>query len=333
MAYDLDAIRRKLKQSMTGKFNDPDEFKPEKAKSSNDPLRYRFFVMPPVFVGDTTKQGEVKKGMDQFYVQHGNHWVNERPNACPRAYDNSDCPICSFGFDLLKTTKDLERRTAILRQWMPATYYMVNIYFPNIKTNPEDLRGRVMFYNAPKSCCDMWVNAILRDGSGDADDPQAHGAFFDENAGFMYELQVLKNGRQNGYKTSKFVVGDGNPVPFLKNDDGKPDKAGLLKLLEQRHDLWLKIEKPDEDKIKKIASVMIDGDDAPDDSRISTKVEEDDDLPLIVPTSKAAKPEAKSEIKVESKVQQPKKQPVIVDDDDEGSEIENLLKNLPDDDD
>jgi hypothetical protein len=209
---------------------------------------------------------------------------------------------------------------------MPATYYMVNIYFPNIKTNPEDLRGRVMFYNAPKTCCDMWVNTILRDGSGDADDPQAHGAFFDENAGFMFELQILKNGRQNGYKTSKFVVGDGNPVPFLKNEDGTPDKKGLLKLLEQRHDLWLKVEKPDQDKIKKIASVMIDGDDAPDDSRVSTKVEDDDD---DVPVSKPAKAEPKAE----SRAEQPKKQQVIAEDDDEGSEIENLLKNLPDDDD
>lgn len=326
MAYDLDAIRRKLKQSMSGKFNDPDEFKPEKAKSASEPLRYRFFIMPPVLAGEKTKQGEARKGMDQFYVQHGNHWVNERPNACPRVYNGGDCEICSFGFDLLKTTKDQERRMTILRQWMPATYYMVNIYFPNIKTNPEDLRGRVMFYNAPKTCCDMWTNTIMRDSSGDSDDPQAFGAFFDENAGFMYELQVLKNGRQNGYKTSKFVVGDGNPIPFIKNEDGTPDKKALAKLLEQRHDLWLKVEVPDAEKIKKLASVMIDGDDAPDDSKVSTKMEEDDedDAPVSKPVKAAPKAESKPEA--------PKKQ-TIVEDDDEGSEIENLLKNLPDDDD
>lgn len=321
MAYDLDAIRKKLKQSMSGKFNDPDEFKPEKAKSANEPTRYRFFVMPPVMMGEKTKQGESRRGMDQFYIQHGNHWVNERPHACPRIYNNGDCPICSFGFDLLKTTKDQERRGVILKQWMPATYYMVNIYFPDVKTNPEDLRGRVMFYNAPKTCCDLWTSTIMRDEGGDPDDPQAYGAFFDENAGFLFELQVLKNGRQNGYKTSKFIVGDGKPVPFVKLPDGSPDKKTLAKLLEQRHDLWQKVEVPDQDKIKKIASVMIDGDDAPVDSRISTKVEEDeDDAP---PVRQRAEPKAETPAH---------KKQVVAEDDDEGSEIENLLKNLPDDD-
>jgi len=82
MAYDLDAIRRKLQQSMSGKRTDPDEFKPEKAKSQNEVVRYRFFVMPPVLLGEKTKQGEAKRGMDQFYITHGNHWVNDRPHPC-----------------------------------------------------------------------------------------------------------------------------------------------------------------------------------------------------------------------------------------------------------
>lgn len=322
MAYDLDAIRRKLKQSMSGKFSDPDEFKPEKAKSSNDPIGYRFFIMPPIQAGQMTKQGEAKRDMEQYYIQHGNHWVNERPHACPRLYDGGDCAICSFGFELMKTTKDQERKLAIIRQWMPASYYMVNIYFPNIKTNPEELRGRVMFYNAPKTCCDMWTSTLLRDDSGDSDDPQAHGIFFDENAGFLYELQVLKNGRQNGYKTSKFIVGDGKPVPFLKNEDGTADKKGLAKLLDLRHDLWQKIEKPDHDKIKKMASVMIDGDDAPVENKINTRVEEADDEEDNRPVSKPVKSDPPAA-----------KKPVVADDDDEGSEIESLLKNLPDDDD
>jgi hypothetical protein len=153
MPYDVDAIRKKLKATMTGKFSDPDEFRPEKAKSNTDPIRYRFFFLPPLVEGERVKSGLITRGMDnQFFIQHANHWFNDKPTPCPRVWDGgAPCPICQFGFDLLKDEKiknDEDKRRAIIKQWMPTTQYMTNIFFPSVKTNPEDLRGRVMFYNA-----------------------------------------------------------------------------------------------------------------------------------------------------------------------------------------
>ena len=48
MPYDVEAIRKRLKQSMGGKFNDPDQFRPDNAKSATEPLKYRFFILPPL---------------------------------------------------------------------------------------------------------------------------------------------------------------------------------------------------------------------------------------------------------------------------------------------
>jgi len=106
MAYDVEAIRKKLKSTMSGRAQDPDEFRPEKAKSQSEPVKYLFYILPPVSAGEKIKGGTAKKGMDnQFFLQHGNHWVNDKPHPCPRIHDGSPCDICGFGFDLLKDEK------------------------------------------------------------------------------------------------------------------------------------------------------------------------------------------------------------------------------------
>lgn len=265
--YDVNAIRQKLKQSMSGKFTDPDEFKPDKAKSTTEPIKYRFFVLPPLLKGDKLKSGVIDRSMEQFFISHANHWINDKPYPCPRVWDGSECKVCQFGFDLLKeeiNQKDEDKRRQVIRQWMPTTYNMVNIFFTNWKGNPEDLRGKVKFYNASKTLFDQWTAALMRDDAGDPEDPQAFGVFFDENAGFVYELQVLKQGRQNSYKTSHFLANSGNPMPMIRNKDGSPNEELLAKLLRLRHNLWDKIEVPDEQKILKIFNVMTHGDDDDD---------------------------------------------------------------------
>jgi hypothetical protein len=275
MAYDVEAIRKKLKQTMSGKFSDPDEFRPEKAKSATEPIKYRFFFLPPIAEGDRLKTGVVKRGMDiQFFVQHGNHWVNDKPYPCPRVWDGTHCPICSFGFDLLKDDKiknDEDKRRAVLKQWMPTQYYMVNVYFANIKENPEDLRGRVMFYNAPKTVIDKCTACTMRDDAGDPEAPEAFGVFFDENNGFLFELQVLKQGRQNSYKTSRFFP---NAKPMVRNADGSANAKGIAALLQLRHNLFDKVEVPDLNKIQKIYEVMSAGDDSSDDKKGGFDVDE-----------------------------------------------------------
>lgn len=316
--YDVNAIRQKLKQSMSGKFNDPDEFKPDKAKSTTEPIKYRFFVLPPLFKGDELKSGKVGKSMEQFFISHANHWINDKPYACPRVWgQGEECKICQFGFDLLKeeaNQKDEDKRRKVIKQWMPTTYHMVNIFFTNWKGNPEDLRGKVKFFNASKTLFDQWTAALMRDDAGDPEDPQAYGVFFDENAGFVYELQVLKQGRQNSYKTSHFLPNGGNPQPMIKNKDGSANEEMLTKLLRLRHNLWDKIEEPDMTKISKIYNVMTHGDDDDDESG---GFDEDE--------TQAAEPKAE---KPKSDKKDKKPAPAKDDDDDE-----DVVTHLADDDD
>lgn len=263
MPYDVEAIRKKIKQSMAGKFSDPDEFRPEKAKSATEPVKYRFFVLPPLVEGDVLKSGKVARGMDsQFFVAHGNHWVNDKPYPCPRLAQTDRCPICDFGFDLLKdeSVKNNDaKRQAILKQWMPTQYFMMNIFFANFKENPEDLRSRVMFYNAPKTVIDVCTACLMRDDAGDPESPEAFGVFYDENAAFPFELQVLKQGRNNSYKTSKFLA---TPRSIVRNNDGSMNPAGIAAALAARHNLHQKIEMPDMAKIQRVFEVMQNGDDS-----------------------------------------------------------------------
>lgn len=359
--YDVQAIRNKLKSTMTGKYSDPDEFKPEKANSTTDPLKYRFFIMPPLLKGDVLKTGEVKRSMEQFFISHANHWINDKPYPCPRVWDGSDCKVCQFGFDLLKeeaNQKDEDKRRKIIRQWMPTTYHMVNIFFLNWKGNPEELRGKVKFYNASKTLFDQWTTTLMRDDCGDPEDPQAFGIFFDENAAFTYELQVLKQGRQNSYKTSKFLSNGGEPVPMIKAKPGESNEEVLAKLLRCRHNLWDKITAPDIEKLERVFSVMTHGDDSDDggfdqdendsnnrlienkvaatksvakptkavvtddeadDEDVVTHLSDDDDLSSEIPIAKA-KPSTNHATKPQAKA-----------DDDDSSEIDDLLSQLDDD--
>lgn len=267
--YDVDAIRQRLKQSQAGKFTDPDQFKPDKAKSATEAIKYRFFILPPLLKGDELKSGPVKKSMEQFFIAHANHWINDRPYPCPRVWDGDDtCKICEFGFDLLRdeaNQKNEDKRRKIVKQWMPTTYYAVNIFFTGWKGNPEELRNKVKWFNAPKTCFDHWTSAIMKDDMGDPEDPEAFGIFYNESAAFVYELAVLKQGRQNSYKTSKFLPNAGKTVPMIKDKEGKPHKEGIPKLLRLRHNLWTKIETPDLAKIDKVFAILTVGDDSADD--------------------------------------------------------------------
>ena len=262
--YDVNEIRKKLKQSQAGKFTDPDQFKPDKGKSKTEAIKYRFYVLPPILKGDILKSGVVEKSMEQFFIQHANHWINDRPYACPRVWGGDDiCKVCDFGFDLLREeeNKEEERRRKIVKQWMPTTYNAVNIYFTNWKGNPEELRNKVKWYNSPQTCFAHWSSTMMKENAGDPEDPEAYGVFFDENAGFIYELQVLLQGRQNSYKTSKFLPNGGKGMPMVKNKDDSPNEKGLATLLRLRHNLWDKIDIPDITKIDKVFAVMTDGDD------------------------------------------------------------------------
>ncbi len=353
MAYDVNAIRKSLQKAVSGKFSDPDEFRPEKAKSNVEPLKYRFFILPPLQTGDTLKSGHVKKSMDDVFLRHGQHWINDRPQPCPRVYDGSECAICSTGFQLLQECKDKklgdERKQSILRQWMPTTYYMVNIFFTNWKGNPEELRNKIKFYNAPKTCVDKWIATLMRDDKGDEEDPDAFGVFFDESSAFCFELAVLKEGKSNSYKTSGFVKNNGIPVPMIRNADDTPNTKAIEALLKSRINLWDKVEVPDQEKIRRLASQLISGDD--DDGQAKGGFDDDESAPA--PAAKApvreeeARPkpvQSRAEVKSkrvepetlfedddapvvkEAPKAKPAAKPVVDDQDDE--DIDSLLKQL-----
>jgi len=296
MPYDIDAIRKNIKKAVSGKFTDPDEFKPEKAKEGTE-IKYRFFVLPPIKQGDVLKSGTATRSMDNFFLTHGNHWINDRPHACPRIWDGSDCEICQYGFDLYKECKEKklgeERKKEIGKQWMPNTNYMVNIFFTQWKGNPEDLRGKVKFYNAPKTCLDKWMATLMKDDKGDAEDPEAYGVFFDENSAFCFELVVTKDGRTNGYKTSGFIKNNGTPVPMIMNEDRTPNKKKIEQLLQLRIDLFTKVETPDPGKIARLANTMISGDD--DDAEVGGGFDADETEPEAPAATTQAAPAKKVE--------------------------------------
>lgn len=306
MPYDINAIRQNIKKAVSGKFTDPDEFRPDKAKDGAE-LKYRFFILPPLKVGDVLKTGKVEQSMDNFFLTNGQHWINERPHACPRVWDGSKCAICEYGFDLLKECKEKklgdDRKKQIVSQWMPNTYYMVNIFFTNSKCNPEDLRGKVKFYNAPKTCLDKWMATLMKDDKGDEEEPEAFGVFFDEMAGFVFELAVTKDGRSNGYKTSGFIKNNGIAVPMIRNEDGSANVAKINQLLQMRINLFSKVEAPDPAKIERLANTMISGDD--DTEKPSGGFDDDENQEATAPpataTKKAAEKPAEKSVASESK--------------------------------
>lgn len=335
MTYDVEAIRKRLKQSMGGKFSDPDAFRPETAKSTNDPIKYRFFILPPLMEGDELKSGTVAKGMDQFFICHADHWFNNRPTPCPRMWDNSDCPICQFGFDLLRDEKDDDKRTSIIKTWMPTTYYLVNIYFTKWDGNPEDLRGKVKTYNAPKTLFDQWSSVLMRDDKGDPEEPQAHGVFFDENAAFLFQLEVLRHGRANSYKTSKFITSDGEPIPMV-GKRGEPNEKGIAALLKLRHNLWTKVEAPVADKVKKLYNMMADGDDSASPSDEAGGFDDDETVSEAKKEPKKdkekdSKDAKKSKDQPKDKVKEKKAKPIEEEIEDDGPvDDDDVVDTLPD---
>lgn len=353
MSYDLNAIKKKLKE-FGGSKSDPDEFRPAKAKPG-ETLKYRFYILPGLLEGDKLKAGIVEKSMDLFFVNYGQHWVQNHPHACPRVYDGSECALCDFGLKLLrdKSLGDAERQK-IRTDWLPNSSYVVNIFFPNVKANPEELRGRIMYYKAPKTLFDMWTACINRDAP-DVIDPdeelEPYGVFFDENSAWLFELQVQMNGKTNGYKTSKFIVGnDKKPVPIAKNEDGTPNTKMITQLLSQRINIWDRLEPPDREKIKKLSNTLIYGDDAeeskPQMAHSSGFDSDEEEDQQVRKPAKAAKPPIVEEdeddtpapppkraAKVEETKAKPKPAPIIEEEDDDDDEVKSLLDQLDDDDD
>lgn len=300
MSYDIEAIRRKLAESR-GKKADPDEFRPKKAENET-PLKYRFFILPPFQQGEKIKGGPASKGMDQFFITHAQHWIQDRPHPCPRIYDGTECAICKEGYTQLAENKgDDEAVKRIYKEWMPNQYYMVNIYFPEwVKLNPDELKGKVKYYNAPKTCFDLFANCLIKEESSE-EEPEAHGIFFDENAAFLFELQVTKKGRSNNYAQSKFLANNGVPQPMTK--EGYPS---VKEVLAQRLNLFDKVQKPDPKVIQKLAKALLHGD-----------VAEQEEVSKESTTMRDKVEDAKKK----TEIAEQKKKPAVVQDDEDDAPV------------
>lgn len=270
-SYDLDAIRKRLKEKNQKRQKDVNEFQPKKAESKSEADVYRFYILPPVEEDEKVAGGKASRSMSDFYVPYGQHWHNKRPTPCIRLWDETECPVCQMGFDLAKDLTDKKEKANIYRAWLPNPVYYVNIFFPdnpNLK-NPEEYRGRVMYYPAPKSVFDIMYAALFRDSHGDDNAPQGYGVFFNPEKAILFSLNVKKadgtsdDGRSyNDYKSSQFIV------PMVGDDENKrPNLGPIIKggeaniqaILDKRHDIYSRLEEPEMAKLEKLVKTMIDG--------------------------------------------------------------------------
>lgn len=229
-------LRKKLGEKKSGGRKDPFEFRPPKA-TPNQEFDFYFRILSELSEGDKCQSGVASTDYDFPWYENAAHWMNNGKHECPRIHDGEECPICKLGFDLLNDTSDQEERRKIARKFLPRNYYAVNIYFLNNKKNPEDLRGKVMWMNCPKTVFDIFEECFNNDDEGDPDDPKAFGVFWDSLEGYTFKFNVKNRGEWNNYESSKFLPS--TKGPFAKSD-GEPDMEKIQKILDSRHDLVTK---------------------------------------------------------------------------------------------
>lgn len=257
--YDIESIRKKLKEKNSKR--DPNEFRVQTIENGHDNVRYRFYILPPLDVGDKVIDGVASRSMDSlFYVQNGAHFINNEMLTCPRFANGGKCPVCNLGFSLLKETdpKDKNERQAISKKFLSTARYAVNIYFQNSDVNPANLRGKVMWYNAGMKVYEKLEGCLMAKDSGDDADPRAFGVFYDEDNAYVFQLEAKNGGLNNDYGESKFLSRLRAPLAKTREE--------IDVILNQRFDLFTKFPAVDLDKLNLAVSQMVDDGDKSDES-------------------------------------------------------------------
>lgn len=227
----LEEMRKRMGEKVNKYQKDPLEFRPpvmEQGKSRD----YYFHVLPLV-------EDEV-----EFFYKNGAHFINNRYIQCPRAHDTVDadgrsveCPCCQLGFDLMEGQDDKTVRSKIAKKFLPQQKYAMNILFTDDEVN-GDLRGKVMWYNAPSSVWTKMKDALLRNDPGsNKHKPLAFGIFTDVNNSYIFNLNVCEKGEYNNYDKSEFLgdktweIANAEQVlaarPSIKDKFPKPDITAL----------------------------------------------------------------------------------------------------------
>lgn len=226
----LQKLRDRLTKKKGGFRRDPAEWRAPQVGVGEE-FKVKAYILPPLEKGEPCATGTAQVGMDGlFFTQVGDHWVNKKKFPCPRVYDNDDCSYCQLGFDLLSETEAKTARSEISRAYLPRTQYVANVYFPDVKTNPEDLRGKVVFYAMPKTIFDKLEECICLDNAGDdPDDPHAWGIFYEPQDAYPLLITINRKGDYNSYVDSKLLAGGRGKIASSQKK--------IDEILAQRHDV------------------------------------------------------------------------------------------------
>jgi len=246
---------RETKAKKGGGFRDPNEWRPKFEKDKD--LTYRIHILPPLLEGDECigkdgKTTKCEKDWDLYYYQRGGHFINKKIHECPRVRDGGECPMCSIGFDLMRESDDKEVRKQIAKEWLSQESHVVNIYFPDHKDNPSDLRGNVMYWRLPMAIFRQCEDAFDRDDDGgDDDDPLAFGLFFDPEESFPIKITLREKAGYNNYDDSK-LLGKSRALADSESE--------IEEILAKRIDVPERYPKPDIKELQKIADAKMSGD-------------------------------------------------------------------------
>ena len=332
----LEKVRKKIGEQSKSQ-RDKNEFRPPKVKPDEE-VDYYFRILPELDKGEKCESGLASQDYALYFCQNGAHWIDNRKIECPRVHDDGKCDLCELGFKLLNEEDEEQARKRISRLYLPRQYWAVNIQFTNNKKNPEELRGRIMWFNAGITIYKIWDKILNSDDPGDDDDPKACGIFYDLEEGYVFNLNVQRKGDYNSYEASKFLT---KPSPLIKDDDGDTDFDAIQEVLDQRHDLATKFDERDDSKIKAaVKNLRKGGDD--DDSGFSEDETKPEPEPKAKPKEKAkpeseeeedeVKPKSKTKSKAKAKKEESESEPEKeVEEDDK--ELDDLLAIVKDDDD
>lgn len=245
---------RKKHQERQQDRRDPDEFRPPKT-NQNDTFEFYFRVLPELHVDDKVKGGGTCDiGNDLWFYENGCHFHERKRYECPRLHAQQECELCTLGFDMMKDVDDSEARSRISRNYLSKSFYAINIYILPINKNPENLRGKVMWFNVPRQIFDKLEACINNDDVGDAEEPKAAGVFFHPLEGYTFKLVVKHKGGYNNYEESTFIPRSLGPLAKL--EDNSANEPEIERILAERHILQRKFRACDIEKLSELVEKL-----------------------------------------------------------------------------